>query len=311
LVGAIPASDAASVKFPDFVGNLRVDQAWGSFQVMGALHDNSGYNFVPATAAGACLVTTLGGTLTGQLACGGPDDKLGFAVGVGGIFKVPMPGGLTDTASFQFNYTEGASRYAVVTQPGGGTPNFFTQSSLAACPVFGAPVAGLLPGCQGAIGLGYWSDGIYGNPGALAGYDGSVQNTRVWGVNAAWDHLWTPQLKTSVYGAYIAVEYNATAAALIATATCGVAGAAANTVTRITVCDPDFQVWMIGSRTQWNITPSFYVGFDVMYQRLETAFAGSALYTAATGLPRNSGTYSIESQDTVQVTARAHWDILP
>ena len=133
----------------------------------------------------------------------------------------------------------------------------------------------------------------------------------MWGVNAAWDHLWTPQLKTSVYGAYIAVEYNATAAALIANATCNMAGAAANTVTRITVCDPDFQVWMVGSRTQWNITPSFYVGFDVMYQRLETAFAGSALYTAATGLPRNTGTYSIESQDTVSVTARAHWDILP
>jgi Porin subfamily len=310
-VGGLATVDSGQMKFPDVVGNLRVDQAWGSFQVMGALHDNSGYNFVPATAAGACLVTTLGGTLTGQLACGGPDDKLGFAVGVGGIFKVPMPGGLTDTASFQFNYTEGASRYAVITQPGAGSPNFFSQSGLAACPVFGAPVAGLLPGCQGSIGLGYWSDGIYGNPGALAGYDGSVQNTRVWGVNAAWDHLWTPQLKTSVYGAYIAVEYNATAAALIATATCNIAGAAANTVTRITVCDPDFQVWMVGSRTQWNITPSFYVGFDVMYQRLETAFAGSALYTAATGLPRNSGTYSIESQDTVSVTARAHWDILP
>jgi hypothetical protein len=308
-VGGLATSDSQQMRFPDVVGNLRVDQAWGSFQVMGALHDNSGYNFVPSSAAGLCNVVAFGGTLTGQLACGGPDDKLGFAVGVGGIFKIPMPGGLTDTASFQFNYTEGASRYAVVTQPGAGSPNMFSSSGLAACPtVFGQP-AGLLPGCQGSIGLGYWTDGIYGNP--QGGYNGEVQNTTVWGVNAAWDHLWTPQLKTSVYGAYIAVEYNATAAALIATATCNIAGAAANTVTRITVCDPNFQVWMVGSRTQWNITPSFYVGFDVMYQRLETAFAGSALYTAATGLPRNSGTYSIESQDAVSVTARAHWDILP
>jgi hypothetical protein len=312
LVGAIPASDAASVKFPDFVGNLRVDQAWGSFQVMGALHDNSAGYFVPSTGAGFCNVTALGGTLTGQIACGSADDKLGFAVGVGAIFKVPMPGGLTDTASFQVNYTEGASRYAFITQPGQGTANYFSQSGLANCPVFGPAVAGgVLSGCQGSIGLGYWTDGIYGNPGALIGYDGSVQNTRTWGANASWDHLWTPQLKTSVYGAYIAIEYNATAAALIANATCGVAGAAAGAVTRITVCDPDFQIWMVGSRTQWNITPSFYVGFDVAYSRLETAFAGSALYTAAAGLPRNSGTYSIENQDTVSVTARAHWDILP
>jgi porin-like protein len=310
-VGASPLNDAASMKFPDLVANLRVDQAWGSFQVMGALHDNSAGYWVPSTAAGLCNVGAFGGTLTGQLACGAPDDKLGFAVGVGGIFKIPMPGGLTDTASFQVNYTEGANRYAAITQPGGGTPNYFSGTGVGACPTFGPAVAGLLPGCQGSIGLGYWTDGVYGNPGALPGYDGSVQNTRMWGVNASWDHLWTPNLKTSVYGSYIAVEYNSTAAALIANATCGVSGATANTVTRMTNCDPDFQVWMVGTRTQWNITPSFYVGFDVAYSRLETAFTGSALYTAATGLPRNTGTYTIEDQDVVSATVRAHWDILP
>ncbi len=182
------------MRLPDIVANLRVDQAWGSFQVMGALHDNSGYNFVPAPAPVTCNVTALGGTLTGQIACGGPDDKLGFAVGVGGIFKVPMPGGLTDIASFQFNYTEGASRYAVVTQPGGRHAEHVQpvrSSRPARCAVLRLPAC-----CRAArarIGLGYWSDGIYGNPGALVGYDGSVQKTRVWGVNAAWDHLWTPE----------------------------------------------------------------------------------------------------------------------
>ena len=147
LVGAVATADQVSIKFPDLVANLRVDQAWGSFQVMGALHDNSGYNFVPSSAAGLCNVVAFGGTLTGQIACGGPDDKLGFAVGVGGIFKIPMPGGLTDTASFQFNYTEGASRYAVITQPSAGSPNMFGSSSLATCPTFRArrrrPAAGL------------------------------------------------------------------------------------------------------------------------------------------------------------------------
>jgi len=310
-VGAGSIADQSQNKFPDLVANLRVDQAWGSIQVMGALHDNSGGYFVPSTATGICNVTALGGTLTGQIACGQPDDKLGFAVGVGAVFNVPMPGGLTDRFSFQVNYTEGASRFAAITQPGQGNPAFFSNSGVGACPVFGPAVAGLLGGCQGSIGLGYWTDGIYGNPGALAGYDGSVQNTVVWGVNASWDHLWTRNLKTSVYGSYIATEYNDTAAALIANATCNVAGAAANTVTRITVCEPDFQLWMVGTRTQWNITPSFYVGFDVAYTRLETAFAGSALYTALAGAPRNTGTYSIESQDAVSLTARAHWDILP
>jgi Porin subfamily len=250
------------------------------------------------------------------LACGHPDDELGFAVGAGGIFKIPMPTGLTDIASFQINYTEGAMRYANVTQPGAGTPAGFGGTSFLNCASTPAVIANAVnglntPTCLGSLGLGFWSDAIYANPGALPGYDGSVQKTKVWGVNAAWDHLWTPNLKTSVYGAWIKTEYNATASALIAIATCGVNGTAANTLTRLSNCDPDFTFWQLGSRTQWNITPSFYVGFDVMYQRLETAFAGTGFYTAATGLPRPTGNYEIKDQDIVSVTARAHWDILP
>ena len=318
VLGGTPTLDQVQVRYPDVVANLRVDQAWGSVQIMGALHDASGGYFLPSAGV-TCNVTATGGTLTGQMACGRPDDELGFAVGIGGIFRVPMPTGLTDVLSFQVNYTEGALRYVNFTQPGAGSPGYFGGSGLAACPPSALVVgANTTQACLGSIGLGQWSDAIYANPGALAGYDGSIQKTKAWGVNAAWDHLWTPNLKTSVYGAWINVEYNGTAAALITTATCGVNGTAANTVTRMTnaalnggICDPDFTVWMVGSRTQWNITPSFYVGFDVMYQRLETAFAGAGFFTAAAGLPRPSGNYEIKDQDTVSVTARAHWDILP
>jgi hypothetical protein len=308
LVGAAPIQDPVNIRVPDLVANLRVDQAWGSLQVMGAVTDNSGGYFVPSTATGLCNVTAVGGTLTGQLACGRPDDELGFAVGVGGVFNIPMPTGLTDRASFQINYSEGASRYVVVTQASGGWPNMFGGTGLGACPT-GAVT--LFAVCNGSLGIGYWSDAIYGNPGALLGYDGSVQSTKVWGVNAAWDHLWTRNLKTSVYGFWMNVEYNATASALIAITSCGVNGAAAGAINRITNCDPDFQFWGVGSRTQWNITPSFYVGFDVLYQRLETAFAGAAFFTAAAGSPRPSGNYEISNQENLSATVRAHWDILP
>src|SRR5262245_52456074 len=196
VVGAAPIGDPDNVKWPDIVANLRVDQAWGSFQVMGAIHDSSGGYFVPSAGV-TCNVTATGGTLTGQLACGHPDDELGFAVGVGGIFRVPMPTGLTDVVSFQVNYTEGASRYAVFSQPGNGNVGRFGGTSFATCPPT-VPVvgAGTSPACLGSIGAGFWSDAIYGNPLALPGYDGSIQKTKVWGVNAAWDHLWTPNLKT-------------------------------------------------------------------------------------------------------------------
>jgi len=333
-VAGVPTNNMANNRFPDVVANLRVDQAWGSFQVMAAVHDASG-SYFPASggpiagvaglgAAGTCSVISIGGSLTGDLACGHPDDELGFAVGAGGIFKIPMPTGLTDVASFQVNYTEGASRYAWFTQPAAGGTNFFGNTGLAACP---SGAAGLPFGatCLGSIGVGSITDGIYANPGALVGYDGSIEKTKVWGVNAAWDHLWTPNLKTSVYGAFIHTDYGSTATALIAVAQCNVlpvapgipipitTGTAAGSINRIGGnCNPDFSFWQVGSRTQWNITPSFYVGFDVLYQKLETAFAGSTvLFTAAAGLPRPTGNYEIKDQDAVSFTARAHWDILP
>ncbi|MGA8960367.1 MAG: porin, partial [Pseudolabrys sp.] len=60
---------------PDVVGNLRVDQAWGSAQIMGALHQvNSVY------------YTGLGST------SGHPDEKLGFAIGAGIKLNAPMIG---------------------------------------------------------------------------------------------------------------------------------------------------------------------------------------------------------------------------
>jgi len=321
VLAAASSNDAANLKWPDVVGNLRVDQAWGSFQVMGAVHDNSGAYWLPSAGI-TCGATAFGGTLTGDLACGRPGDELGFAVGAGGIFKIPMWTGLTDIASFQVNYTEGASRYAVFTQPAAGQINMFGNTGFATCPVAPA-VAGIAPTCLGSLGVGLLADGIFANPGALVGYDGSVHNTRVWGVNAAWDHLWTPNLKTSVYGAFIRVEYDSTAKALIGIAECtvipgitGVAvpitvGTAAGALSRASNCDPDFDFFQVGSRTQWNITPSFYVGFDVMYQKLDTAFSGVGFFTAAAGLPRPTGNYTIADQDTVSVTARAHWDILP
>jgi len=330
-VGAVPTADQAQIRWPDIVANLRVDQAWGSLQLMGALHDTTGGYFVPSVGV-TCNIGAFGGTLTGQLACGHPSDELGFAVGAGGVLKIPMPTGLTDIASFQVTYTEGAIRYVDFSRPGSGSPDFFSSTGLATCPSAPVPANSAAnglntPTCLGSLGIGYYTDAVYANPGTLLGYNGSVQTTRAWGVAAAWDHSWTPDLKTSVYGTLNQFDYNATAEQLISLATCGTSGTAANTVTRMTnvagppgitgagvrflSCSPDFSIWQIGSRTQWNITSSFYVGFDVKYQKLETAFAGNAFFLAATGLPRPSGDYQIKDQDIVSFTARAQWNILP
>src|SRR5262245_12177903 len=64
---------------PDIVANVRVDQTWGSAQIMGALHQVNA-NYYPSTIA------------TFVPANGHPDDKLGFAIGAGIRLNAPMIG---------------------------------------------------------------------------------------------------------------------------------------------------------------------------------------------------------------------------
>src|SRR6185312_15391382 len=67
LVGALPTPDMGKIVWPDLVGNLRVDQAWGSAQIMGAIHQVAGGYY--------------GTSLTGAVPNGHPQDKVGFAIG--------------------------------------------------------------------------------------------------------------------------------------------------------------------------------------------------------------------------------------
>jgi hypothetical protein len=91
---------------PDLVANLRVDQAWGSAQIMGALHqvNTTYYNIAPALSSH-------------------PDDELGFAVGAGIKLNAPMIG-QGDYLQAQVNYTEGALKYIFQTP----TTNWFKQN---------------------------------------------------------------------------------------------------------------------------------------------------------------------------------------
>ena len=82
---------------PDIVANLRVDQAWGSAQIMGALH-----------MVNPAYYTSLGTGFT--INTSHPDDEIGFAVGAGVKVNAPMIG-QGDYFQMQVNYTQGALRY--------------------------------------------------------------------------------------------------------------------------------------------------------------------------------------------------------
>jgi hypothetical protein len=126
-------------------------------------------------------------------------------------------------------------------------------------------------------------DGVYGTGSA-------VELTSAWSIYAGYNHLWTPNWRTSVYGGYLAVNYDGTATSLI----CGPSGAGgAGSLLGFSLvtgaCNPDFKVWQAGTRTQWNPVSQLDVGIDVLYSHLDTAFAGaattSAIFPASAGRP--------------------------
>ena len=107
------------------MGNLRVDQAWGSAQIMAAYHDVN-----PAYYLGL-------GTTQLQAISGGPDDhKAGWAVGLG--FKLNTPFfGQGDYIQTQFNYTQGALRYVFQTPNSNWGINEGSNASLGSCERWG------------------------------------------------------------------------------------------------------------------------------------------------------------------------------
>ena len=94
------------------VGNLHLDQSWGSAQVMGAIHQvNPGY-----------YASAVAGT-------GGPGDDVGYALGAG--LKLNLPSlGKGDFFITQFAWSKGAIGYAFMGGAGigGGNPILGTTS---------------------------------------------------------------------------------------------------------------------------------------------------------------------------------------
>src|SRR4029079_11743409 len=99
----------------------------------------------------------------------------------------------------------------------------------------------------------------------------SVNLTTVWSVQAAYEHFWTPSLRTSLVGAYNATSYNSNATSQLCGAT-NANGATANTIVfaNAAQCNYDWSYWSVSSRTQWNITKDFYVGLEGYYGHLNT-----------------------------------------
>jgi hypothetical protein len=270
---------------PDIVANLRVDQTWGSASIMGALHEvNSLYYSNSAAATG----------LVGN-AAGNPNNKVGWAVGAGIKLNAPMIG-QGDYFQAQVNYTQGALRYLFQTsQPTWAFADGFSQ------------------------GIGVLTDAVYGGlasggSGATAGSSPTGLNlTTAWNVNAAYEHFWSPRWRTSLYGGYAAVTYGAQANANLCFGEGFGTGPGGANALATTGCDNNWQTAWIGSRTQWNITKDFYMGVDVLYQKLQSGTTSTGLIGVPLALagPVPTGAVPVADPDNWSFRFRVHRDFYP
>ncbi|HEX5211187.1 MAG TPA: porin, partial [Pseudolabrys sp.] len=246
------AQSSGNVRYPDVVGNLRMDASWGAAQIMGGIHD-----VVPGYYGTATNLTTAATTATGN-----PAYATGWFIGAGAKINFPSigPG---DYFSFQVNYTQGALGYV----NDGAT----TGAGVIAPPAAGGYYSAYNGGVGGNYGFGVITDGVYG---AGAGLDTGVHLTTAWGVNAGYEHHWNKRWQSSLYGAYIAVSYDATANGNLCFSE-GLAGVAG--------CDNNFAYWAAGTRTQFNIDSQTYVGLDVVYTTLDQRMAIPGTYASGQG----------------------------
>jgi hypothetical protein len=211
-------------EIPDIVGNLRVDQAWGSAQISGALHLNQATYYI------------FGPDITSH-----PDDKWGWAVAAGLLLK--MPGDPKDTFAVAGTYCEGATTYCV-NVPGS----------------YGARSSGASLFQDGGVAIGWWDDAYFADTAARLS---ELELPKVWNVQAGFQHYWTNALRSSIWGSYMSYEASSNAVDTLVCAPRGFGRGCA-----------DWNAWQVGSRTIWNPVTNLDVGLEVMYTKIETAFAG-------------------------------------
>jgi len=178
---------------------------------------------------------------------------------------------------------------------------------------------------QGASGsFGINSDCVYG------GTIGAANNTNcllttAWSAAVAYEHFWSPSWHQSFSGAYMAESYGAAANGILcalegASYGAGVGSAAA----AVTGCNNNWSYWTAGSRLQWDVTKSFYIGVEALYMHFNTATvpSGAAVPTVS-GLAApstcavagpvggGSGLCTNANQSDWAFTLRMHKDFLP
>jgi hypothetical protein len=262
---AAGANSYAGTFTPDIVGNIRIDQAWGLFQVSGALHEvRASYN-------------TAGVEVSGH-----PETKWGGSV-MAALQIKNIPTGPGDDIKIDASYAKGDTKNVISTSA--ASPSFL---------IFGAAGGGSVgAGSYDSVGFGATTDGVF-LP-VAAGGDGSIHLTEAYGVRGAFNHNWDPYWSSSLFGSYSAVRYDGAAKGMICGRISVTPGAGYS-------CDPDFNVSQLGVVTRWTPVKNLTFSAEAMWFHLDQKFTGAASFTAPS--PKPAATYTFSDQDVVSLNVR-------
>jgi hypothetical protein len=285
LSATLGAANAyAGTHAPDIVGNIRIDQAWGLFQLSAAAHEVSGsYNVLNSAAvpAGATGLAGAAPTALSEIS-GHPDTKWGGAV-MAALNIKNIPTGPGDDIKMDVSYTKGDTKNVIATSSTSPSFAMFGSSGVA----------------YQSVGFGLTSDAVY-RP-VAAGGDGSLHLTEAYGIRGAFNHNWDPYWSSSLFGSYSAVRYDGTAkndiCANYAVPAKNVGGAQQFT------CNPDFNVSQLGVVTRWTPVKNLTFSAEVQWFHLDQKFAGVA--TLGPTAPQPSAVYEFKDQDTFLLQVRA------
>ena len=172
--GGVGAPNAFGFRVQDIIANLRLDQAWGFVGISAALHDVSGAYYGSNTAVNDVNAFPANGVGNGH-----PADRYGWALAGGAKFN--LTGG--DMIGFNVCYAEGA-------------PGYCTNNAV-----------------LHALQLQHQRGRGLDRRRRLQPPAPDIELTRVWSALGAYEHIWNPKWRTSVFGGYVNVDYGSDATA--------------------------------------------------------------------------------------------------
>ena len=244
-------------RVPDFVGNIRLDQPWGSAQLSVATHEIfvGGYQAglfssglvapgtpvpgFPGTVSGAAN-TTIAGVNPGNTFNKIPDAKYGYAIQGGVKLNLPMIAA-GDVLYLQAAYAKGALRYTNPFAPFGGEFVSVTASGRFA----------------------------FNTNDAVVTAGGQLELSDSWSATASFKHFWTPTVSSAFWVSVGGIDYPAVARSGIgpvvpSTLFPGFTAAQATTAGLSPVLK-DVRMAQFGTNVNWTPVRGLDIGVEAVY----------------------------------------------